>query len=164
MEGAGSRRSFLSIIWGVLGLTAIAELVWVVTSFLRPTTESTAGPKNGAVVSAGSVDSFSPGTVTAFQTGQFYLVRLDDGGFLAVSCKCTHLGCTVPWGEKERKFLCPCHASAFDITGSVTAAPASRALDIFSITIENNIVKVDTSERTRRSTFQREQVKYPPKA
>ena len=60
-------------------------------------------------------------------------MRLDDGGLLALSCKCTHLGCTVPWVEKEKKFLCPCHASAFDITGNVINSPAARALDTFPV-------------------------------
>jgi len=159
----GSRRSFLTILWAFLGLAAVGEVIWVIVSFLRPTSQHTDDQKGNAVVSAGTLTSFPAGTVTAFQRGQFYLVRLDDGGFLALSCKCTHLGCTVPWVEKERKFLCPCHASAFDITGSVTAAPASRALDIFSITIENSVVKVDTSKRTKRSGFKQEQVIYPPK-
>jgi cytochrome b6-f complex iron-sulfur subunit len=153
----------LSILWGVLGLAAVAEVVWVVVSFLHPANRHTHEQEAGAVVSAGTAASFPAGTVTAFQRGQFYLVRLDDGGFLALSCKCTHLGCTVPWVEKERKFLCPCHASAFDVTGSVIAAPASRALDTFLVTIENNVVKVDTSKRTKRSTFKTEQVTYPPK-
>jgi cytochrome b6-f complex iron-sulfur subunit len=159
----GSRRSFLTILWAVLGLAAVAEMIWVIVSFLRPTSQHTDDQKGNAVVSAGALTSFPAGTVTAFQRGQFYLVRLDDGGFLALSCKCTHLGCTVLWVEKERRFLCPCHASAFDITGSVTAPPASRALDILPITIQNSVVKVDTSKRTKRSEFKKEQIMYPPR-
>jgi cytochrome b6-f complex iron-sulfur subunit len=88
---------------------------------------------------------------------------LGDGGLLALSCKCTHLGCTVPWVEKEKKFLCPCHASAFDITGNVISAPAPRALDIFPVSIENNSVKVDTGKRIKRSGFEPKQVVYPKK-
>lgn len=163
-EGGGvSRRSFFSILWGVLGLAAVLELAWMIFSFLNPGRPSAGSQTANAVVSAGAVDSFPVGTVTAFQRGQFYLVRLENGGFLALSCKCTHLGCTVPWVEKEKKFLCPCHASAFDITGNVTAAPASRALDIFPITIENNAVKVDTSGRIKRSGFEAKQATFPPK-
>jgi cytochrome b6-f complex iron-sulfur subunit len=90
-------------------------------------------------------------------------VRLEDGGFLALSCKCTHLGCTVPWVEKEKKFLCPCHASAFDITGSVISSPAARALDTYTVTVENKIVKVDTGRRFKRSRFDSGQPVYPPK-
>jgi cytochrome b6-f complex iron-sulfur subunit len=161
--GSVSRRSFFNFLWGALGLAALAELVWVAFSFLSPGRQGAASQPVTAVVSAGSVESFPPGTVEAFQRGQFYLVRLDGGGFLALSCKCTHLGCTVPWVAEEKKFLCPCHASSFDITGNVTAAPAPRALDIFPIAFENNIVKVDTSRRIKRSGFETKQVTYPPK-
>ena len=158
-----SRRGFLNILWAALGLAALAEFGWVALSFLRPATPGGAENQANALISAGSVASFAPGTATAFQKGEFYLVRLDDGGILALSCKCTHLGCTVPWLEKEKKFLCPCHASAFDLTGNVISSPASRPLDMLPVTIENNIIKVDTGNRIRRSGFDPKQVLHPPK-
>lgn len=161
--GGISRRSLFRLLWGALGFAAVAELVWVAVSFLRPSKPAAADAKKEAVIPAGAVESFAAGSVTAFQRGQFYLVRLDDGGFLAVSCKCTHLGCTVPWVEKEKRFLCPCHASAFDVTGSVISAPASRALDLFPLTIENAVVKVDTSRRIKRSAFESGQLVHPGK-
>ena len=157
-----SRRSFLNVLWTALGLAALAEFLWLAFSFLWPAKPGGESQAN-TVVPAGSLASFEPGTVTAFQKGEFYLVRLDDGGLLALSCKCTHLGCTVPWVEKEKKFLCPCHASAFDITGNVINAPAARALDTFPVAIENNIVKVETGRRIKRSGFEPKQVVYPPK-
>jgi len=159
-----SRRGFLNVLWTALGLAALAEFLWLAFSFLRPARPGGAESHANTVTRAGPVASFEPGTVTAFQNGEFYLVRLDDGGILALSCKCTHLGCTVPWIEKEKKFLCPCHASAFDITGSVIRSPAARALDAFSVAVENNMVKVDTGRRIRRSRFDPGQVVYPPKA
>jgi cytochrome b6-f complex iron-sulfur subunit len=158
-----TRRSFLNILWAVLGLAALAEFLWLTVSFLRPAKPCSAESETDTVVPAGALTAFAPGTVTAFQKGEFYLVRLEDGGFLALSCKCTHLGCTVPWVEKEKKFLCPCHASAFDITGSVITSPAARPLDTYTVTVENKIVKVDTGRRFKRSRFDSGQPVYPPK-
>jgi cytochrome b6-f complex iron-sulfur subunit len=158
-----SRRSFLNILWAALGLTALAESLWLAFSFPRPAKQGRAETHANTVIHAGAVASFAPGTVTAFQRGEFYLVRLDDGGLLALSCKCTHLGCTVPWVEKEKKFICPCHASAFDITGSVIHSPAARALDLFPVAVENNMVKVDTGKRIKRSSFEPKQVVRTPK-
>jgi cytochrome b6-f complex iron-sulfur subunit len=158
-----SRRSFLSILWTALGFAALAEFLWMAFSFLLPARTGSAENQANTVIQAGEVASFAPGTVTAFQSGEFYVVRLDDGGLLALSCKCTHLGCTVPWVEKEKKFLCPCHASAYDITGSVINSPATRSLDIFTVVIENNVVRVDTGKRIKRSGFDPKQVVYPPK-
>ncbi len=161
-SGTVSRRGLLHWIWGALGLAALAETGWLTLSFLRPQ-KAPADAAQAAVIAAGVVDAFEPGTVTAFPRGAFYLVRLEDGGFLALSCACTHLGCTVPWIEAEKRFRCPCHASAFNIRGEVLQAPAGRALDLFPVTIENQRVKVDTSRRIKRAGFEAGQAIYPQK-
>ena len=102
---------------------------------------------------AGPAESFSPGTVTAFPDGRFYLARLEDGGFLALDRTCTHLGCTVPWNPETGRFDCPCHASSFAITGEVIAPPVPRPLDLRPVRIENGVVKVDIGRQVRRSGF-----------
>lgn len=158
-----SRRSFLNKLWFALGLVALIELAAVAVAFLRPGKSKRLQGHADTLIIGGRVDKFSPNSVTAFVRGRFYLARLNDGGFLALSRKCTHLGCTLPWEEKENKFVCPCHASAFDITGNVIAAPAPRALDLFPVIIENDIVKVDTALRLKRLEFKKEQVAYPKK-
>jgi cytochrome b6-f complex iron-sulfur subunit len=156
-----TRRSFLTKLWIFLGFVALAEFIAVAVDFLRPGKSKALKDSNDAVITGGPINKFSPNSVTAFVRGRFYLARLEDGGFLALSRTCTHLGCTLPWVEKESKFVCPCHASAFDITGNVINAPAPRALDIYAVNIENDIVKVDTGKRLKRSEFKTEQVTYP---
>jgi cytochrome b6-f complex iron-sulfur subunit len=157
------RRSFLNILWLMLGGAALVEFLAVALAFLKPRRSKARGEDAGAVVSTGVVESFRPNSVTAFVRGKFYLARLENGGFLALSRTCTHLGCTVPWMEKEKQFACPCHGSAFDITGNVLRAPAPRALDIFPVSIENNLVKVDTRKSIKRGEFRDEQVVHPVK-
>ena len=158
------RRSFLSILWVGLGIVAFIEFVGVVIAFLVPRKKITKAGDAGSIIEAGRADKFSLNSVTAFIRGKFYLCRLEDGGFLAVSRQCTHLGCTVPWSDKEKKFVCPCHASAFDIRGEVVSPPALRALDVYHLFIENNIVKVDTGKRIKRSGFRTDQIVYIQKA
>jgi cytochrome b6-f complex iron-sulfur subunit len=157
------RRSFLNILWLILSGVALVEFVAVAFAFLRPRKLKAWGEEANSVIAAGAVERFELNSVTAFVRGKFYLARLEDGGFLALSRTCTHLGCSVPWVEKEMKFACPCHGSAFDITGNVIEAPAPRALDIYPITIENRIVKVDTRKPIKRSSFSIDQVTYPGK-
>ncbi len=156
-----SRRSFLSKLWLALGALTFAELVVVVIAFFKPRKPRAATAEQDAIVVAGSVDNFEPGTVSAFVRGKFYLARLEDGGFLAMSRTCTHLSCTVPWVSGENKFICPCHSSEFDIRGEVINPPAPRALDLYPVTIENKVLKVDTGKLTKRSEFSTEQVTYP---
>lgn len=154
------RRNFLTKLWFGLGLVVFGELVWVVTSFLRPRRTPPPAGDFGAIVTAGPVDGFTHNSVTAFPRGHFYLACLEDGGFLAISRRCTHLGCTVPWVTENQQFICPCHSSAFDIRGAVVRSPASRPLDIYPITIENEVVLVDTGRTIRRRNFKPEQVAF----
>ncbi len=156
-----SRRSFLTRLWGILGAVAFAELIVMVIAFFSLRKPGVAGADQDAIIVAGAVDSFEPGTVSAFVRGKFYLARLEDGGFLAMSRSCTHLSCTVPWVSGENRFICPCHSSEFDIRGEVINPPAPRALDLYPIVIENNVLKVDTSKLRKRSEFAADQVTYP---
>ena len=150
-----TRRSLLRSAWLWLGVAALGEAIWVVASFLRPRRER--ADAGAGLFVAGPLDSFATGSVTAFPGGRFYLVRLPDGGLLALSRQCTHLGCSVPWDEAKGRFVCPCHASAFDIRGDVLAPPAPRALDTFPVRVENGIVKVDVASPQRRSAFDESQ-------
>jgi cytochrome b6-f complex iron-sulfur subunit len=153
-----SRRRLLNWIWGGLGLVAAGELAWIGSSFLKPRRRATG--TSTAIFVAGPAKEFDPGSVTAFPAGRFYLVRLEDGGFLALDRTCTHLGCTVPWRAEQGLFACPCHASTFDITGEVLGPPAPRPLDRYPVRIENGIVKVDLRNPVRRSKFDRSQVVF----
>lgn len=151
----------MKILWTGLGFIAIAEFIALCVSFLNPKKGKTVSGNSDNIIEAGTIDSFQPESVTAFVRGKFYLVCLKDGGFLALSSKCTHLGCSVPWNEEEKKFICPCHASQFDMTGKVLSSPAPRALDIYKIKIVNMNIIVDISRIIKRAGFAKEQVIYP---
>lgn len=156
-----SRRRFLNTLWAGLGIVALAEVFVLLAAWFRPRKPRAAANEADAVVVAGTVDDFEPGSVAAFLRGKFYLARLENGGFLAMSRTCTHLGCTVPWVKEENRFVCPCHASAFAINGDVLEPPAPRALDLFEVRIVNGVVSVDTSRRRKRAAFEPEQATYP---
>lgn len=153
-----SRRGWLEKTWKILGLVAVAEFSAVAVAFLWPRQDKRAG--TGDVLACGPVAEFTPNSVTPFPAGRFYLVRLADGGFLALSRTCTHLGCTVPWDEKTGRFACPCHASVFDIAGDVLSPPAPRALDLYPVRIDNGIVQVDTRRAIQRQRFEISQEVY----
>ena len=155
-----TKRDLLTKVWWGLGIVALIEFLGMGVVFLRPRKPRVKKGGFGEIIVAGGVDQFQLNTVTAFRNGQFYLARLEDGGFLAISRICTHLGCTVLWASEENRFKCPCHASAFDITGNVVVPPAPRALDLYPVFIENSIVKVDTGKPEKRRRFEESQVKY----
>lgn len=158
-EKPQSRRSFLSKIWIGLGAIAGVEVLGISINFLLQSTKKEKSDLSSYII-AGKIEDFKPNSVTPFRSGRFYLSRLRNGGFLAMSLKCTHLGCSVSFSESENKFICPCHSSSFDLNGNVISPPAPSALDLLPIIIENGIVKVNPKEPIKRKRFSNSQVTY----
>jgi len=64
-----------------------------------------------------------------FVDGQKVAVyRNDDGDLIAMSAKCTHMGCTVGWNAADKTWDCPCHGSRYTATGEVLNGPAAKPL------------------------------------
>jgi cytochrome b6-f complex iron-sulfur subunit len=154
------RRNFLRRVWKILGLVAVAELIVFVVSLLKPSRQAGSGAPGATLRVIGNIEDFPPGTVTPDRINKLYIIREKDGGFLALSIVCPHLGCSVLWDETKREFDCPCHSSAFDHQGVVLSSPAPRPLDYFPVIIEEGKVKVDISRQTKRKRFEQEQVTY----
>src|SRR6266404_3104059 len=58
-----------------------------------------------------------------------YVSKDSKGELIVLSAVCTHLGCTVPWVEKEKKFICPCHLGVFAPDGKLLGGPPPRNMD-----------------------------------
>ena len=72
--------------------------------------------------------------------------RLHDGlrvGLLALSQRCPHLGCRVPFCESSGWFECPCHGSRYTLHGEHRAGPGPRGMDAHPILIDADRVLVD---------------------
>ncbi len=70
--------------------------------------------------------------------GEFHIASdfmlFDDGtDAWAISRRCTHLGCTVNYHEKEKIVECPCHQSRFTATGKVLHGPAKKNLASYKV-------------------------------
>ena len=154
-EKRTSRRDFLKVVWVASLVGLFGQFGVALFNFFRPRQESGAF---GTKVNAGRVDEFQPGTVSHVQKGRLYISRLEDGGFLALWHRCTHLGCTVPWREEEGLFHCPCHSSIFTPVGEVVSGPAPRPMDIFPIEVVGGTIFVDTSNPIQREKFDPSQV------
>ncbi len=155
-----NRRKFLSNLWKILGLVTLTELIFFTVSMLRPGRKNL---KDNAVTSikvAGNVEDFTVNSVTADRINKFFLIRSEDGGFMALSLTCSHLGCSVIWDGSKNQFICPCHSSSFDKYGNVINSPAPRPLDYFPIIIEAGKVKIDLGQKKKRKKFDKNQVTY----
>ena len=76
-----TRRKFIGVVWGVALVGLFAQAGVALSDFLRSRTPQ--GEFGGTVV-AGDLEEFEPGTISLVQKGRFYIVRLEDGGVLAM--------------------------------------------------------------------------------
>ena len=153
-----TRKEFLNLLLGLAGALAVTEMAVVGLRFLSP--RATEG-EFGGEFNLGHYDQYPPGSVTPVEAGRFYLLRLEDGGFLALYRRCTHLGCSVPYEPSLGQFVCPCHASAFTKEGDVLNPPAIRPLDMFALSInEAGEIIVDTSKPIERDHVSPDQIVY----
>lgn len=153
-----SRRDFLHIAWAATGTLTLAVGGGLALNFFAP---KVAAGEFGGVFDLGPLDDFPLGSVTPITNGRFFLVRQSDGGVLALYQKCTHLGCAVPWEPSLGQFVCPCHASAFEMDGQVINPPAPRPLDRFPVELADGIVRVDTGQRIERDRTGSDDAVYP---
>lgn len=71
--------------------------------------------------------------------GEPYILLTEDGKLLdyALKAECTHLGCLVgPLDPVRKRFVCPCHGSEYDRTGTVMRGPAPKSLKLARVEVE----------------------------
>ncbi|MEF3169054.1 MAG: Rieske 2Fe-2S domain-containing protein [Deltaproteobacteria bacterium] len=115
-----TRRGFLRGIvrWGGILIAAVPFVAFVTSRRNRPPREVRIQKEirpGGHVVESDFV---------LFETGS---------GPLAVSRRCTHLGCTLQYRDAEKAFLCPCHGSRFAWDGKYLAGPAKKDLVCYEV-------------------------------
>jgi menaquinol-cytochrome c reductase iron-sulfur subunit len=70
-----------------------------------------------------------------------WLYSEDGETFIAYNGRCTHLGCSFGYDERDKLFHCPCHTGLFDVeTGAVRSGPPPRPLDTLQVKVENGIL------------------------
>ncbi len=143
----GSRRTFFHWITlaaaGVVGLGLAFPLVGTLVSpaFSRRRREwvDVGGVEElpaGRPTQLDHVTTVRDGWLEAKSQKAVWAVKQAQGEVKVFSPICTHLGCGYRWDETEKKFLCPCHGSAYDINGQVLGGPAPRPLDVLPSKVE----------------------------
>ncbi len=138
-----SRRDLLRNGWKLGGAALGVSLGWTAYEALRPL----AGAGGGGPITLGDPADFKPGSATYFNEGRLWLVNAN-GHFFALSQRCPHLGCRVPFCQSSRRFECPCHGSVFDLAGEYIHGPAPRGMDRFELRLAGGVLVADTSTLT----------------
>lgn len=136
-----TRRNLLRSGWKVGGALLVAAAGWTSWEALRPL----AGSGTGGKIPLGSPDQVPVGTAQYYGEGRLWLANAD-GQFFALSQRCPHLGCGVPFCESSGRFECPCHGSVFDIGGEWISGPSPRGMDRYTLTVEEGILVADTAD------------------
>jgi cytochrome b6-f complex iron-sulfur subunit len=134
-----SRRQFLVNLWKVGGALLLGAAGYTAYEALRPLASGAGGGK----LKLGAPSDYEAGTATYYPEGRLYVTKAR-GDLFALSQKCPHLGCQVPFCESSGQFECPCHGSVFDVAGEWIQGPSPRGMDRYPTTVEHDVVVVDT--------------------
>ncbi|MEZ5178660.1 MAG: Rieske 2Fe-2S domain-containing protein [Acidimicrobiales bacterium] len=136
------RRTLLGTAWKGGAVLIGAAGAWTAWDLLQPL--DTGG--FGGVVRAIAADAVPEDSVVAVGAARSYLTKID-GEIVALSQKCPHLGCRVPWCASSGQFECPCHGSVFNRAGDYRAGPAPRGMSRFPTEVgADGLVYIDTGD------------------
>lgn len=79
------------------------------------------------------IEITKPLSLGGFHLGPDYILFDNGTSVWALSRKCTHLGCTINYHEKEGILECPCHQSQFSPDGIVIHGPAKKNLPRYTV-------------------------------
>jgi menaquinol-cytochrome c reductase iron-sulfur subunit len=154
-ENSVTRRSFLGALLGfgtvVMGAALSVPLIrFALHPLLTKTTEI-------GWSEVGKIDEFASLTVPVkrvikveqrdawrkiISEKPIYIVPSNNGTVRVLSTVCPHLGCSIPWNETKREFICPCHVAVFAMDGAKISGPAPRSMDDLESKVENGMLKV----------------------
>lgn len=149
-----SRRQFLNYsLMGVGGFMAAAMVSPMIRSALDPALASSEESEFISVVPVDEITNepqrytfkkiVEDAWYTSEQTQTAWIYK-DGKDIVALSPRCTHLGCTVDWNsntEYPNQFFCPCHHGRFEKDGkNIANTPPTRPLDVYELSIKDGII------------------------
>jgi cytochrome b6-f complex iron-sulfur subunit len=136
-----TRRDLLRRGWQLGGALLAAAAGWTVYESLSPL----ASAASGGPLNLGSPSQYQPETATYVPQGRLFVAHTGTDIY-ALSQKCPHLGCRVPFCDSSGRFECPCHGSKYDLGGEWIEGPAPRGMDRFALKLVGGNLIADTSK------------------
>ncbi|MFQ5717837.1 MAG: ubiquinol-cytochrome c reductase iron-sulfur subunit [Nitrospinales bacterium] len=95
-----------------------------------------------------TTDRIPPGHHINFKDlkGQEIAITNTGQEFIALSSKCTHLGCRVHWRKEQKIFFCPCHQGVFDAKGAVLSGPPPAPLRSYKVEVVGKAIYIYVDE------------------
>ncbi|WP_200976899.1 ubiquinol-cytochrome c reductase iron-sulfur subunit [Echinicola sp. 20G] len=70
------------------------------------------------------------------------VVNTGNNDFNALTSICTHQNCDTNWSFQSNQFICGCHGSRFNVSGSVENGPASTPLKSYTTSVQDDILTI----------------------
>jgi menaquinol-cytochrome c reductase iron-sulfur subunit len=148
MNPDGTRRRFFELVIkasaGLIGLSLAVPLVgYLISPALKRRKQqwvdvaSAAELQSGVPTQLEYVATVQDGYLESKTQKAVWAVKQANGEVTVFSPMCTHLGCGYHWDGGAHQFKCPCHGSAFDVSGRVVGGPAPRPLDALPSKVDN---------------------------
>jgi len=148
MNPDGTRRRFFELVIkvsaGLIGLSLAVPLVgYLISPALKRRKQqwvdvaSAAELQRGVPTQLEYVATVQDGYLESKTQKAVWAVKQANGEVTVFSPMCTHLGCGYHWDGGAQQFKCPCHGSAFDVSGRVVGGPAPRPLDALPSKVDN---------------------------
>jgi len=132
-----SRKEFLNFLALIGGLGTIVMVVYPLIGFLRPPRRSS---ESSSYVEVAKVDEILAGqgkdAIATDGEPVVVIKTAEPAELIALSKRCTHLGCIVEL--KGEELVCPCHNAHFTLAGEVISGPAPRPLPKYEVKIQGN--------------------------
>ena len=135
------RRNFLVRILKGFWSAVILGSIYPIFKFLYP---KSATDNDVSVIKIGRVDDFMGKSFRLYKFGRkrVILIRLGEGRMVALSAKCTHLGCTVRYIKSRNIIKCPCHGGEYSIDGRVLKGPPKKPLQKYEVKVKNGEIYI----------------------
>jgi nitrite reductase/ring-hydroxylating ferredoxin subunit len=136
-----SRRDLLLTGWKIGGALLAGAAGWTIYESLRPL----ASAAGGGPINLGNPSRYPPESATYVPQGPLFVAN-SRNVIHALSQKCPHLGCRVPFCDSSGWFECPCHGSKYDLGGEWIEGPAPRGMDRYDLKLVGGNLIADTSK------------------
>jgi cytochrome b6-f complex iron-sulfur subunit len=131
-----TRRGFAKLAFGGMGVCYAAAIGYSVYGFLRSPVLKAQTMAAVTEVTLKDVQKLPVGQALIFKFGiePCLLIHVAPEKWVALSAKCTHLGCTVQYEVAQKRIFCACHGGTYDPeTGKNLSGPPPKPLKSYLV-------------------------------
>ncbi len=131
-----TRRVFARTAFGGIGLCYAAAVGYPIYRYLKSPVQKAQAAAAVTEVVLKDAQKLPSGSALMFKFGfePCLLIHHADGKWVALSARCTHLGCTVQYEAEKKRIFCACHGGVYNPeNGQNVSGPPPKPLKSFVV-------------------------------